>query len=202
MKRRREVLQFKVTLEQISPPIWRRVQVPATYTFWDLHVALQDAMGWKDYHLHMFRVSRPGSRNQVQIGIPDPDDPLGQQSCLPGWDVPVQRFLQRPGDETQYEYDFGDDWQHSVLLEGILLAEPEVSYPRCTGGERACPPEDVGGVYGYQEFLEAVLDPAHEEHERMLQWVGGHFEPDAFEPARVHFDNPKKRWRVAFRQRR
>jgi len=201
VKRRKEVLQFTIALQEISPPIWRRVQVPASYSFWDLHVALQDAMGWKDCHLHMFHFPRQGSRREVEIGIPDPDEPRGSGSCLAGWEVPAERFFRRPGDEAKYEYDFGDSWHHTVLLEGILLAEPDASYPVCTGGERACPPEDVGGVSGYQEFLEAVLDPKHPEHSSMLQWAGGRFDAEAFDPRHVHFDNPKKRWRTAFRSR-
>lgn len=197
MKPVREVFQFKVTLAEVAPPVWRRIQVAAASTFWDLHVALQDAMGWQDCHLHMFRVARPGSRKVVQIGIPDPDMSTGPTACLPGWETSLQKFFARPGQQAEYEYDFGDGWEHAVVLEGILMPEPGASYPRCTAGERACPPEDVGGVGGYKTFLEAIFDPSHEDHQPMLTWAGGRFDPEGFDPAGVRFDNPRKRLRKA-----
>jgi hypothetical protein len=103
-----------------------------------------------------------------------------------------------------YEYDFGDGWEHEVLLEGILLKEKDVNYPWCMAGERACPPEDCGGVPGYDQLLETLADPAHEEYQQTIEWLKGHlknyhpYHPDAFEPGKVHFDKPKKRWKMAF----
>jgi hypothetical protein len=199
LKRVTEVLRFKVTLAEVKPVVWRRVEILASRTFWDLHVAVQDAMGWEDCHLHMFRVARRGSRRQVQIGLPDPDTSTRPTACLPGWEVPLQRFLAKPGQEAKYEYDFGDGWEHTILLEGILLADPDGAYPRCTAGERACPPEDVGGAHGYERFLEAITNPRHDEHRQMLTWAGGKFHPEAFDPTHVRFDDPKRRLRIALR---
>jgi hypothetical protein len=199
LKRVTEVLRFKVTLAEVKPAVWRRIEINASRTFWDLHIAVQDAMGWDDCHLHMFRVARPGSRKPVQIGLPDPDASTGPTACLPGWEVPLKRFFAKPGQEATYDYDFGDGWEHCILLEGILLADVAAAYPRCTAGERACPPEDVGGPYGYEQFLEAVMNPRHDEHRQMLAWVGGKFDPEAFDPARVRFDDPRRRLRVALR---
>ena len=79
-----------------------------------------------------------------------------------------------------YEYDFGDSWQHEIVLEKTLESEPDVAYPRCIDGARACPPEDVGGIWGYAEFLEAISDPNHENHDEMVEWVGGEFDPEKF----------------------
>ena len=113
------ILQFKVTLLGIKPPIWRRIQVPCTYSFWDLHVAIQDAMGWLDYHLHQFSVRVPGSRKPILIGIPDENGFLDDPEILPGWELPVARFITLADRRTKYDYDFGDGWEHSVILERI-----------------------------------------------------------------------------------
>jgi hypothetical protein len=193
-----QVYQFKVVLIGVEPPIWRRIQVPETYSFWDLHVALQDAMGWLDYHLHVFRVIRPGAGDVEQIGIPD-DDPFdGDKPTLPGWEVPITRHFSGPGTTVPYEYDFGDGWEHELTLEAILPRQAGQRYPLCVDGARACPPEDCGGVYGYENVLTVIQDSTHEEHESMLEWLGGRFDPERFDPKRVKFDDPARRYKIAF----
>lgn len=190
--------QFKVSLKGIDPPVWRRIQIPASYSFWDLHVALQDAMGWLDYHLHVFRVANVETGETDEIGIPD-DGPFADElACLPGWEVVVADFFRKPGDCADYEYDFGDSWEHEVVLEAIVSRVPKGKYPRCLAGARACPPEDCGGISGYEELLKTIRDPSHEEFESTMQWLGGSFNPDAFDPKNVRFENPTKRWRLAF----
>ena len=193
-------LQFKVTLKGISPPIWRRVQVPCTYTFWDLHVAIQDAMGWLDCHLHLFRLRDSVSGKDFLVGIPDDGGFVDDLEILAGWDIPVVLYLTLAGRAVTYEYDFGDDWQHALLLEKIIPRDPLVTYPVCIGGRRACPPEDCGGIPGYGGFLEAIQDPTHEDHQSMMTWVGGAYDSEAFDKARVQFDDPKRRWHQAFRE--
>jgi hypothetical protein len=193
--REKEALQFRVGLLGILPMIWRRIVVPAGYTFWDLHVAIQDAMGWTDSHLHAFRVANPETRHQDFIGIPD-DEGFDELDTLPGWEIPVQKYLSYDNPLCLYEYDFGDSWLHEVVLEAYLPAPKKL--PICLAGERACPPEDVGGTHGYEEFLAVIRDPGHEEHESMLEWVGGSFDPEVFDPKRVSFGSPKERWRMAF----
>ncbi|MFH2053020.1 MAG: plasmid pRiA4b ORF-3 family protein [bacterium] len=183
------ILQFRIELLEISPPIWRRIQVPADSSFWDLHVAIQDAMGWTDSHLHAFELDDP-KKGRCEIGIPDED---AMVPVIAGWKRKLTRHFKTPGDVMFYEYDFGDDWRHAVLLEAIALPEPGVEYPRCTAGARRCPPEDVGGVGGYEEFLEAIADPDHEEHDSYLEWCGGAFDPEEFDPAAVRFDDPYER---------
>ena len=123
---------------------------------------------------------------------------------LPGWDIPIRDHLTEPGQLIKYEYDFGDGWDHAILFEAILLKAKGAKYPKCVGGERACPPEDCGGTPGYCRLLEILQDPTHPEHEEYNEWLKGHaknyypYEPDHFDPEEVRFDNPKKRWRNAF----
>ena len=199
------IYQFKVTLQEIEPPIWRRLQVPARPSFWDLHVALQNAMGWLDYHLHAFRLHRPPQRKMIEIGIPD--DGESDDEVLPGWTMPICDIFTEPGQTALYLYDFGDGWQHEVLLEGILLKEKGVTYPRCLAGERACPPEDCGSVPGYYRVVDIIRNPRHDEYPETMTWLKGHaknydpYDPSAFDPGDVKFDNPTKRWQLAFTER-
>jgi hypothetical protein len=163
-----------VTLEGSKPPIWRRLQVPGDTTLGELHDIIQIAMGWTDSHLHQFIVG--GS----YFGLPDPD-----------WDdmrdmkderrFRLDQIVAKEGDKFRYEYDFGDGWLHQVLVEKIVPPDPEQVYPLCVKGRRACPPEDVGGVWGYEEFLVAIRDPKHPEHEEYRGWIGGPFDPEAFD---------------------
>ena len=195
MQKFERVYQFKITLKGIKPNIWRRIQVPETYSFWDLHVAVQDAMGWQDYHLHDFTVRNPRTRKKERIGIPDDDFDL---EFLPGWELNIADYLSLRNSTATYVYDYGDNWVHIVKLEKILARVKGTKYPRCVDGERACPPEDCGGIHGYAEFLQAIMDPGHEQHENLLTWSGGNFEPEAFDPDKVRFDDPGKRWKHAF----
>ncbi|MFV2058686.1 MAG: plasmid pRiA4b ORF-3 family protein [Thiohalomonadales bacterium] len=194
----KRIYQFKIALKEITPTIWRRIQVPEGYSFWDLHVAIQDAMGWLDYHLHLFQVRRKHAHRATEIGIPDDSAFEGSPEIHPGWEIPISDYFGDVGVTADYEYDFGDGWCHEILLEGILLSEKGQKYPRCIDGARACPPEDCGGVHGYDRVLEALADPDDEEHESMLEWLGGKYDPQEFVPGKVKFDNPTKRWRGAF----
>ena len=193
------VLQFKVQLRDIQPAIWRRIQVPAAYTFWDLHVAIQDAMGWKDCHLHEFQLGKAGPPEPVRIGIPDDEFP-GERPTLPGWKTDIAPHFTIKGARANYLYDFGDSWEHVLTFEGEYPRD-RGRYPRCVAGARACPPEDVGGPPGYEDFIAAVTDRDHEQHDDMLQWVGGSFDPETFAAERVSFDDPRTRWRLAFARR-
>lgn len=187
-----QVLQLKIVLRDIQPAIWRRIEVPADYNFWELHVAIQDAMGWLDTHLHVFRIAlRDGKR--IEIGIPDPDTP----TIGPGWALPVF-WLFPLGSTIEYLYDFGDGWEHEITLEAIGPRAKGVKYPRCVDGARVCPPEDCGGPGGYQNVLEVLAKPGGPEYAEMLEWLGGRFDPESFNPKRVRFDNPKERFELAF----
>jgi hypothetical protein len=198
MKRKFElVYQFKVTLKGVKPAVWRRFQVPESYTFWDLHVAIQDVFGWLDYHLHEFELMNPESGGFAAIGIPD-EEGMFDREILPGWKQGISSWFSRVYCSALYTYDFGDDWEHIVKLEKILPREEKRKYPVCVDGKRACPPEDCGGVWGYRDFLKVLKNPEHEDYEDLLNWVGGKFDPEYFDPKKVRFMNPTKRRKAAF----
>lgn len=168
------IYQIKLTLKDFKPPIWRRVELKADTTLYKLHDVIQAAMGWEDSHLHQFE-------HQGELyGIPDPEFDL---DVISERRVRLNQLLEQEKDKLVYKYDFGDGWRHDVRLEKIMASQPGVKYPRCTKGKGACPPEDVGGVWGYAEFLEAVADPKHPEHQSYLEWIGeDSFDPAAFDP--------------------
>ncbi len=197
MNIRKATYQFRVSLKGISPRIWRRIEVPAAYSFWDLHVAIQDSMGWLDYHLHRFLIRDRVTHVIDEIGIPD-EERLFDDETIPGWEMPLRVYFMKRDDRAEYLYDFGDGWQHDVVLEGISERLPKTKYPRCLGGARACPPEDCGGTGGYGRLLRIISDPYHDEYEDMMGWLGGGYDPEAFDPSAVHFDRPRKRWEMAF----
>jgi hypothetical protein len=169
------IYQFKVTLKDSDPPIWRRIQMPGC-TLGELHEVLQVVMGWEDCHLHRFDV------RGESYGPLDPEDALWDLEKRDEEEISLSTIVKMARKvRFTYEYDFGDSWQHEIVLEKTLEPEPKVKYPRCIEGERACPPEDCGGVWGYAEFLEAIADPKHESHEDMLEWIGGKFDPEKFD---------------------
>jgi hypothetical protein len=190
--------QFKVSLEGVEPPIWRRIQVRSSDSFWHLHVAIQDAMGWLDYHLHDFRFE---NSKTPEIGIPDDET---DRKVAAGWKVLVSKYFKLPGDTATYRYDFGDSWKHTVLLEGVLLSEPGVSLPQCIGGARSCPPEDCGGVGGYARLLQILQAPGSELYDEKIAWLQGHaknyfpFRSEHFDFSEVEFTDPAARLKQAF----
>ena len=196
----KHIYQFRIALKETEPAIWRRILVPAEHSFWDLHVAVQDAMGWMDCHLHVFEMpDAKAPERTVRLGIPgELFDGCDDDETLPGWDHRIADYFTLANARAAYEYDFGDGWEHDVVLEDILPRAPGLSYPRCVAGERACPPEDVGGVSGYEEFLGVIADPRAEEHEETKAWVGGSFDPERFAADEVEFDDPQQRWEHAF----
>ncbi|MFZ6026847.1 MAG: plasmid pRiA4b ORF-3 family protein [Chloroflexota bacterium] len=189
----KKIYQIKVTLRDSKPPIWRRLLLSEETSLATLHKVIQIAMGWEDYHLHMFEIAGQS------YGVPE-DDEFGDFDVK---DETRHRLGQMNLPEKakfSYEYDFGDSWAHTILVEKILPADSPAGsagfhYPTCTAGKRACPPEDVGGIWGYEEFLQAIADPGHEEHEDMLAWIGGEFDPEAFDIEQVNASlrmmNPK-----------
>ncbi|MBF0407396.1 MAG: plasmid pRiA4b ORF-3 family protein [Candidatus Riflebacteria bacterium] len=196
------VYQFRVSLLEIQPEIWRRIQVPSNYNFWDLHVAIQDAMGWLDYHLHSFTLKKFHGNKMLEIGIHG--DEFEEIKAIPSWKADIDFFLINPGQKMTYLYDFGDHWNHEVLFEGILMKDPALKYPICLGGERSCPPEDCGSIDGYYEILETLKKPGTQKYKEIASWLEGHaknywpYEPETFHPENVKFDNPKKRFKIAF----
>jgi len=192
------VHQFLIVLPNTEPLVWRRIQVPESYSLWDLHVAIQDAMGWSDCHLHEFTVAIDSKAGRVErFGIPVDEFPE-QPPVRPDWTVRVSNVVGKSDLPILYVYDFGDDWRHVVMYEGGVPLDRGVEYPRCVSGSSKCPPEDCGGVHGYEEFLEAIRDPKHERHAELLAWIGGTFDPGDFDATKINFDDPKRRWKTAF----
>jgi len=195
------VLQFKIEMAEILPSIWRRILVPSDYNFWDLHVALQDAMGWSDYHLHHFEIKGKHKRKEEKIGIPDFDRFEDSEEVYPGWEIPVTNYFSELGMTANYLYDYGDSWWHTVKLEGYIHKEKKTKYPLCLDGARSCPPEDCGGVRGYYEMLETLSNPQSDDYEDMKQWVGEDWNAEKFDKDKIEFWDPFKRWNIAFLQR-
>ncbi|MBC8458438.1 MAG: DUF1841 family protein [Deltaproteobacteria bacterium] len=193
----KQFYQFKITLKGIRPPIWRRIQVPGDYTFWDLHVAIQDAMGWLDYHLHAFHILNPETGFKEEISGLD-DSSWDDHQVTLGWERKISLYFTPKNNKALYVYDFGDDWQHDVKLEKILPEEKNVKYPICLTGKRACPPEDCGGIWGYMNLLEILSDPNHEDYEDTVDWLGEEFNPDYFDIGKIVFSDPEERWEYAF----
>ena len=173
------IYQLKVTLKGSKPPIWRWIQVESGLRLGQLHAVLQCAMGWTDSHLHQF------IHQGRYYGEPSDDDgsPMTDEDK-----VKLSGLLRRAKSKFVYEYDFGDGWMHDVVVEKILPKEEGVQYPRCMDGERACPPEDCGGVWGFYNMLEAVADPKHPDHTDLKDWLGGGFDPEAFTVEAVNAD--------------
>lgn len=169
-----QIYQLKITLKHLAPPVWRRVQVPRGMSLENLHEVIQLAMGWDNSHMHQFKVGK------TYYGISYPDDFDGGTETKDAQSVTVGEVLSKPKAKLVYEYDFGDSWEHEVVLEKILPPEQGVKYPLCLDGKRACPPEDCGGVWGYADLMTTISDPEHPEHDEMLEWLGEEFDPEAF----------------------
>lgn len=170
----RNIFQLKITLIDSKPPIWRRILVSNDITLDKLHLVIQISMGWTNSHLHQF------ISNNVFYGIKDDDF---------GFDMDIKneekyklnQLLKSEKDTIKYEYDFGDSWEHNVLLEKILPFKTDHKIPCCTKGKRACPPEDCGGIWGYEDLIDIINSSEHPEHENMMEWLAGEFDSEAFD---------------------
>jgi hypothetical protein len=165
-----QVIRVSISLLDVDPAIWRRIEMPASMTLEGLHDVIQTVMGWADYHLHHFQFG------DVMYGVSAPDDPeMNDGSKVKLWTV-----LEDGERVFLYFYDYGDGWCCVVVLEAVAPAIPGVAYPRLVEGARRGPPEDIGGPWGYREFLEAIADPKHEHHTELLERFGGSFDPQKF----------------------
>ncbi len=171
----RQIYQLRISLLDVEPQVWRRVLVPGGFTLDRVHRVIQHSMGWLDCHLHSFEV------DGVQFGVPDPDGAVVVRDEL---DIRLDA-LPGKGARFGYTYDFGDWWEHEVVVEDVFPAEPGERYPLCVEGERACPPEDVGGAFGYLRMLDILSDSGHPQHETVRGEVGDHIDPDGFDPDRA-----------------
>ncbi len=175
---RSKIFQLKISLNEVQPPIWRRIQVPGDVSLFKLHFIIQVAMGWTNSHLHEFQIEDHYYGTQW-------DDGWETRDIRDEKDYRLDQVLAGEGVQFGYLYDFGDSWEHTILVEELLEPVEGQQYPTCLDGARACPPEDVGSTWGYQDFLEAIDDPSHSEHEDYLAWIGGKFDPEAFDRDRT-----------------
>lgn len=199
------VYHIRITLEGSKPPIWRRVAVPTDITLGSLHEVIQIVMGWTESHLHQFilrdkklkptpgEIAQRYRDNAMDEAFLDrvggqrffvtKTTPWGDPTEMEGEDenaVTLAEVCPKAGNKLTYQYDLGDSWEHIIEVQKIVEAEKGVEHPVCLAGKRACPPEDCGGVWGYYDMLDALADPKHEQHEELLEWLGGPFDPEAF----------------------
>jgi hypothetical protein len=181
------LFQLKITLKGLKPPIWRRVLVSEDSTLLDLHDLIQYCFDWVDYHLHLFQIA---GMEFVQVEHWEEDGDLYQDDRLARLGDLIPRYVPE-GKSFNYEYDFGDGWELQIKVEKLVEDEGDTRTPRILAGRRAAPPEDVGGTWGYENFLEAIQDPRHPEHDDYLTWVGGDFDSEDFDPAEYDKDLSK-----------
>lgn len=180
------VFELKITLLETKPPVWRRFCVPGEITLDRLHDVIQIVMGWDDCHLHLFKIGGKAYSEEPE------EEWEGAEERHHG----LCDLVTSARKHFDYKYDFGDDWDHRIVVEKISKApKGYIAEAKCLGGKRRCPPEDVGGTHGFAEFVLACKDLKHPEHKRNLMWVGGSFDPDDFNPNAVNLELRKyKRW--------
>ncbi len=168
--------EIKITLMDVEPAIWRRVVVPRDITLGHLHAVIQVAMGWEDDHLHQFVIGR----KRYERSMPDP---FGTDEPPVDEDIVHLNGVAKPKAKFTYQYDFGDDWMHTIEIEREVESDSVKRKARCMAGEHACPPEDCGGPYGYAGMVEILSDPKHEQYGETVEWLGDEFEPLRFDLA-------------------
>ncbi len=207
-KQTKKAYSFKITLNDSSPKIWRRILVSKDYSFFDLHIVIQDAMGWFDSHLHSFEFTPQNSNRRIIIQFPDPENDMFFEKPLDERREKIRDYFVNVAKQCIYNYDFGDNWDHTIVFEGEKEIPSNQELPFCKAGKNACPFEDSGGIWGYQELLEILKDPKHEQYDDMKEWVKmfgienpKDYDPTYFEPQEVEFENPKERlkdWEEGF----
>ncbi|MBT8421110.1 MAG: plasmid pRiA4b ORF-3 family protein [Gammaproteobacteria bacterium] len=172
----KKIYQLKISLKGSKPPIWRRIHVESSVKLPKLHRIMQIVMGWDDCHLHQFTLGGMyyGCAEQLDSAF-DFEETVDESKYR------LNQLLDEEKQSMIYEYDFGDDWEHKITLEKILPFDPKVKLPVCLKAKGACPPEDIGGIWGYYEFLEALNDPDHPEHDGYKEWIGEDFDPNAYD---------------------
>lgn len=179
-----KTLEFSIVLNETNPPVWRQLIIPDSFSLYELHHAIQLAFDWRNYHLYNFIV------NDKAYGDPSLLEDL---DCLSDKLVNISSIFKTTGSTVIYEYDFGDGWIHNIKLEKIAENLAEIKYPICIDGSMACPPEDCGGISGYEHLLKVVKNSKHPEYKEMVQWLGKVFDPEAFHLQKVNKELKKIR---------
>jgi hypothetical protein len=172
------VFQVKITLKGNSPPVWRRIHTPDC-TLEELHEIIQVTMGWECEHPYRFII---GGVDYADLAMTSDEEV--EDACATRLSAVLPTEKRRP--RFSYEYDFGDEWMHQLIVEERFPPKEGVTYPVCLGGQRACPPEDCGGPWAYSDFVEAIRNPDHRRHDELLEWVGGEFDPERFDQEAVN----------------
>ena len=173
-----QIARIRITLDDIEPAIWRRVELPLSNSLKTLHLAIQAVTLFENYHLFRFNVG------EASYGICFDDDYMDPPTRDAG-NIRLAKLVERGVTAFAYTYDFGDAWRHSIVIEEVLPADPTTAYPRFVDGERRAPPEDVGGPPRFEEFLEAMAKPRHPEHKTVLEWYGRLFDPTDISPDEI-----------------
>ncbi len=169
-----EILQLKIVLKDTKPPIWRRILVHKNTTFFDLHNIIQIVMGWENYHLYEF--------NFLNYRISEIDEEFGfDDDIIDSFKITIGEIISKEKQTFQYDYDFGDGWEHKITFEKFLNIEDNKQYPICTAGKLNCPPEDCGGTWGYYELLNILKDKNHPERKERIEWLGEDYNPEHFD---------------------
>lgn len=177
----KQVYQIQIVLKGSKPKIWRRLLIPSDTLLPNLHQIIQISMGWEGGHLHQFE------KNDICYSMKSiEDDMWGGLDVVDYKRIKISSLLIREKDKIKYEYDFGDSWEHDVILEKITDTVEKPKHAVCIGGKMNCPPEDCGGIWGYEDLLEIIKNPGHKEHQEMIDWVGEDFDPEYFSKDEVN----------------
>ncbi len=167
--------QVQIALKKFTPKIWRRLLIPSDLLLSDFHKVIQTTMGWENYHLHQF--IKDGCFYTIRL---KDDDFWNEMRNVDYKNLKVSDLLKAEKEKIVYEYDFGDGWEHDIVLEKIIFDSPDKVKPTCIAGKMNCPPEDCGGIWGYSNLLKIISSPKHKEYKEMIEWLGGKFDSEYF----------------------
>jgi hypothetical protein len=173
-----KIYQIQIALRGFKPKIWRRILIPSDLLLSDFHAIIQTTMGWTNSHMHQFVKGK--TFYSVKLADDDMWDDMDSVDYAKK-KIRISDLLKKEKDKIMYEYDFGDGWQHDLILEKILAVDNTIKYPICLTGKMNCPPEDCGGIWGYSDILEILKQPDHEEYESFVEWLGDEFDPEYFD---------------------
>jgi len=176
-----KIYQIQIALKGFKPKIWRRLLIPSDLLLSDFHKIIQTTMGWTNSHLHQF-IKNGIFYTERMVD----DDTWGEMNDVDYKEIKISDLLKSENEKIIYEYDFGDGWEHDIILEKILPVDDKINYPICVKGKMNCPPEDCGGIWGYSDLLDILKNPDDAEYESYIEWLGGKFDPEYFDKDEVN----------------